>query len=152
MPSGNRKCVWHLIRKMGDFSQANSSYYRARWTYVLAALVLQNYLRQTSIPSYTPTGFVYSEKRDSSIHLTEWCNRDNRQCMEDIRPIRGCQNRLEVIQMRENIKTCFNSEQGILLWQLDYARRTYRKDNFWNTIAYIIAYCSIYYHIIYVLC
>ena len=42
--------------------------------------------------------------------------------MEDIRPIRGCRNRLEVIQMRENIKTYFNSELGILPWKLDYVR------------------------------
>ena len=49
--------------------------------------------------------------------------------MEDIRPIRGCRNRLEVIQMREDIKTYFKSEQGSLPWQLDYVRRTYRQDN-----------------------
>ena len=34
--------------------------------------------------------------------------------MEDIRPIRGCRNWLEVTQMREDIKTYFNSEQGSL--------------------------------------
>ena len=49
---------------------------------------------------------------DGSTHLGEWRNRDNRQCMEDIRPICGCQNPLETIQMREDIKTYFNSEQG----------------------------------------
>ena len=65
---------------------------------------------------------------DGSTHLGEWRNRDNRQCMEDIRPICGCQNPLETIQMREDIKTYFNSEQGRLPWQLDYVPRTYRKD------------------------
>ena len=68
--------------------------------YVLAALALRNYLRQTSTASCTPNGFVDSEERDGSIHLGEWCNRDNMQCMEDIRPIHSCRNRLEVIQMR----------------------------------------------------
>ena len=62
-------------------------------------------------------------------HLSEWRNRDNSQCMEDIRSIHGCRNRLEVIQMHEDMKTHFNSEQGSLPWQLDYVRRTYRKDN-----------------------
>ena len=65
--------------------------------YVLAALPLHNYLRQTITASYTPNGFVDPEKRDSSINLGEWRNRDNRQFMEDLRPIRGCRNPLEVI-------------------------------------------------------
>ena len=75
--------------------------------YVLSALALNNYLRQTSSASNTPNGFVDSEECDGSIHLGEWRNRDNRQCMEDIRPIRGCRNRLEVIQMREDIQNVF---------------------------------------------
>ena len=42
-----------------------------------------------STASYTPNGFVDSEERDGSIHLGEWHSKDNRQCMEDIRLIRG---------------------------------------------------------------
>ena len=84
--------------------------------YVLGALALHNYLRQASAASYTPNGFVDSEEHDSRIHLGEWRNRDNRQCMEDIGPIRGCRNQLEVIQMREDIKTYFYSEQDSLPW------------------------------------
>ena len=113
---------------MGDFSDQFELLSRTL-NDVLAALALRNYLRQTSTASCTPNGFVDSEERDGSIHLGEWRNRDNRQCMEDIRPIRGCRNRLEVIQMREDIKTYFKSEQGSLPWQLDYVRRTYRQDN-----------------------
>ena len=74
--------------------------------YVLAALALHNYLRQTSTASYTLNGFVDSEECDCSIHLRVWRNRDNRHCMEDIRPICGCRN-LEVIQMFYlNISPC----------------------------------------------
>ena len=52
--------------------------------YVLGALALHNYLRQASTASYSPNGFVDSEEHDSRIHLGEWRNRDNRQCMEGI--------------------------------------------------------------------
>ena len=79
--------------------------------YVLAALALHNYLRQTSTALYTPNGFVDSEERDGSIHLGEWRNREKRQCMEDIRPVRGSCNR----QFIDDIKTHFISEQGSYL-------------------------------------
>ena len=42
--------------------------------YVLAALALHNYLRQTSTASYTLNGFVDSEECDGSIHLRVWRN------------------------------------------------------------------------------
>ena len=61
-------------------------------------------MQQTSTASYTPNGFADSEERDGRTHLGEWYNRHNRQCMENIRLIRGCRNQLEVIQMHEDIK------------------------------------------------
>ena len=129
-------CCWVIENAFGILSEKWRIFHRPiRATvehvgrYVLAALALHNYLRQTSAASYTPNGFVDSEERDGSIHLGEWRNRDNRQCMEDTRPIHDGQNRVEVIQMREDIKTYFNSGQGSLPWQLDYVRTTCRKDN-----------------------
>ena len=44
--------------------------------YVLAALAVHNYLRQTSTISYTPNGSVDSEERDGGIDLGEWSNRN----------------------------------------------------------------------------
>ena len=99
--------------------------------YVLAALALHNYLRQTNNASYTPNGFVNSEDSEGKIHLGEWRTRgdDNqRQCLQDIRQIRGCRNRAEVLQMRDDLKMYISSEEGSVPWQLDYVRRTYKRD------------------------
>ena len=71
---------------------------------MLAALALHNYLRLTSNAMYTPIGFVGSESGDGSIHLGQWRNRD----------IRGNRNRLEVVQMHDEIKEYLNSEEGSL--------------------------------------
>ena len=53
---------------------------------------------------YTPSGFVDFESGDGSIHLGEWRNRDIAQGFNNIRPIRGNRNRLEVVQIRDEIK------------------------------------------------
>ena len=71
---------------------------------MLAALALHNYFRLTSNAMYTPSGFVDSESEDGSIHLGEWRNRDIAQGFNNIRPIRGNRNHLEVVQMRDEIK------------------------------------------------
>ena len=73
----------------------------------------------TSNAMYTPSGFADSESGDGSIHLGEWRNRD----------ICGNRNRLEVVQMRDEIKEYLNSEEGSLPWQQDYIKRTYRNNN-----------------------
>ena len=71
---------------------------------MLTALALHNYFRLTSNAMYTPSGFVDSESGDGSIHLGEWRNRDIAQGFNNIRPIRGNRNHLEVVQMRDEIK------------------------------------------------
>ena len=96
---------------------------------MLAALALHNYLRLTSNAMYTPSGFVDSESGDGSKHLGEWRNRDIDQGFNNIRPIRGNKSRLEVVQMRDEIKEYFNSEEGSLPWQQVHIRRTYRNNN-----------------------
>ena len=96
---------------------------------MLAALTLRNCLRLTSNAMYTPIGLVDSESGDGSIHLGEWHNRDIAQGFNNIRPIRGNRNRLEVVQMRDEIKEYLNSEEWSLPWQQDYIWRTYRHNN-----------------------
>ena len=81
---------------------------------MLAALDLHNYLRLTSNAMYTPSGFVDSERVDVSIHLGEWRKRDIAQGFNNIRPICGNRNRLEVVQMRSEIKEYLNYEEGSL--------------------------------------
>ena len=96
--------------------------------YVLAAMALHNYLRQTNNASYTPNGFVDSENNNGSIRLGEWRNNvsGNANGLVDIRPIRGSINREEFVQMREDLEEYFCSEEGSVTWQLDYVRRTYK--------------------------
>ena len=96
---------------------------------MLAALALPNYLCLTSNAMYTASGFVDSESGDESIHLGEWRNRDIAQGFNNIRPTRGNRNRLEVVQMRGEIKEYLNSEEGSLPWQQDCIRGTYRNNN-----------------------
>ena len=57
--------------------------------FVLAAMALHNYLRQTNNASYTPNGFVDSENNNGSIRLGEWRNNvsGNAKGLVDIRPI-----------------------------------------------------------------
>ena len=80
---------------------------------------------------YNPSGFVDSESGDESIHLGEWRNRGIAQDFNNIRPIRGNGNRLEVAQMRDEIKEYLNSEEGSLPWQQDYISRIYRNSDTW---------------------
>ena len=84
--------------------------------YVLAALALHNYLPLTSNAMYTPSGFVDSESGGGSIHLGEWRNRDIAQGFNSIRPVRGNRNRLEVVQMRDEINKYLISEEVSLPW------------------------------------
>ena len=63
---------------------------------------------------YIPSGFVDSESRDGSINLREWRNRDIAQGFNNIRPICGNRNRLEVVQMRDEINEYLKSEEGSL--------------------------------------
>ena len=61
---------------------------------------------------YTPSGFVDSENGNGSMHLGEWLNRDIAQGVNNIRPVGGNRNRLEMVQMRDEIKEYLNSEEG----------------------------------------
>ena len=110
--------------------------------YVLAALIPHNYLQQTSTASYTPNGFADSEERDGRTHLGEWYNRHNRQCMENIRLIRGCRNQLEVIQMHEDIK--------LILIRNKIAYLGSQTADVWKTTFETPTYYSIYYIICFV--
>ena len=103
---------------------------------MLAALPLHNYIRLTSNAMYTPSGFVDSEGRAGSIHLGEWHNRDICSGFNNIRPIRGNRNRLEVVQIHDEIKEYLNSDEGSSPWQQDCIRSTYRNNNIW-----CIMYC-----------
>ena len=95
--------------------------------YVLRAVALP-YLCLACNAMYTASGFVDSESGDGRIHLGGWHNR-HAQAFNNIRPIRGNRNCIEVVPMRTEIKEYLNSEEGNLPWQQDYIRRTYRNNN-----------------------
>ena len=96
---------------------------------MLAALAQHNYLPLTSNAMYTSSDFVDSESGDGSIPLREWRNRDVAQSFNNVRSIRGNRNRLEVVQMRNEIREFLNSGKRGLPWQQDYIQRTYRNNN-----------------------
>ena len=97
--------------------------------YALAVLALHNYFHLTSSVMYTPSGLVDSDRSDGSFHLGKWRSEDIAQGFNNIRPIRGNRNGLEVIQMRNEIKEYLNSQEGSFPWQQYYIRRTYRNNN-----------------------
>ena len=78
---------------------------------------------------YTPRDFVDSKIVDGSIHLGEWYSRDIALGFNNVRPIRDNRNCLEVVQMHEEIKAYLNSEEGSLLRQQDYIKKTYKNNN-----------------------
>ena len=53
---------------------------------------------------YTPSGFVDSESGNGSMHQGEWRNRDIAQGFNNIIPVGGNRNRLEMVQMPDEIK------------------------------------------------
>ena len=72
---------------------------------------------------------ILKASEDGSIHLREWYNRNIAQGFNNIRPIRDNRNRLEVVQIHDEMKAYLNSEEGSLPWQQDYIKRTYKNTN-----------------------
>ena len=79
-------------------------------SYVLATLVLHNYLRQTDNAFYTPAGFIDSENGSGEILPGEWRNTvpNARSAMSDIPNVRGSRYRDDALVMRESLKDFVN--------------------------------------------
>ena len=96
-------------------------------SYVKAAIVLHNYLRQTENAIYCPTGFVDLEDSSGKIkpgHWREILTENKNALLQKLTPVRGSRYKGTAVDMRNALKDYVNSEIGSLSWQLDYVRRT----------------------------
>jgi hypothetical protein len=97
--------------------------------YVLAACTLHNYLMQTENCKYCPTFMV---DRDDGVNFRpgEWRgmngddNDDNNGLLRPLPNSRGHRYHDKAMEMRNNLKTYLNSDQGSVSWQLGHVRRT----------------------------
>ena len=96
-------------------------------SYIKAAVVLHNFLRQTENAAYTPSGFIDCETIDGSIKPGFWRNEIGQNvdtCFLDFPKIRGYRQPKNASEMRDALKDFTVSEQGALSWQLEYVTRT----------------------------
>ena len=91
-------------------------------SYVKAAIVLHNYLRQTENAIYSPTGD--SSGKIKPGHWREILTENKNALLQKLTPVRGSRYKGTAVDMRNALKDYVNSEIGSLSWQLDYVRRT----------------------------
>ena len=93
--------------------------------YVLAAISLHNYLRQTENASYCPFGFIDSESSNGAIKPGDWRSALHGEgCLQNVRPVRGSRPHRSATDIREALVTYVNSDIGMVPWQLEHVRRT----------------------------
>ena len=96
-------------------------------SYVKAAVVLHNFLRQTENAIYTPTGFIDSETSDGKIKPGFWradIVNKGEGLLYNFRKVWGYRQPVNASDMREALKEYTISEQGHLSWQLEHVKRT----------------------------
>jgi len=93
--------------------------------YVLAIIVLHNYLRLTENASYCPDGFADSTNSSGDTVPGSWRTSLNTNAsMVKLNPVRGCRYQQDAMNMRDSLKEYVNSPLGKLEWQLNHVRRT----------------------------
>ena len=117
---------WRIIQRPIKADVKNAEKY-----YVLACIALHNYLRQTNNSVYTPAGFADSECSSGKIRFGEWRANISEganlsSAVQNVRPIRGSRQKDECIQMRDDLRDYFSTDEGSVSWQWDYIRRTYK--------------------------
>ena len=94
--------------------------------YVMAIVVLQNYLRSTENATYCSKRFTDSNASSGDFIPGDWRALINitNPLMTNLRPVRGSRYRQDAIFMSNSLKDYVNSAFGKLDWQLDHVRRT----------------------------
>ena len=95
--------------------------------YVMAAICLNNYLRQTCSERYCPAGFVDSFDGTGRFKPGEWrrlVKAEGNGCLTDIPNVRESRCTGNAIEMRDAVRDYINSPFGKFPWQLDHVRRT----------------------------
>eukprot|EP00794_Sanderia_malayensis_P006728 gene6728-7486_t len=132
---------WRLFRSPIRATKENVT------RYVLAAISLHNYLRQTENAMYCPTGFVDAEDSTGRLQPGEWRRvvASDGGSMQSISRARGCRYAKTALEMRGLLRThglwlpndCSENyespatqllELGSVSWQLEYVRSTGEKD------------------------
>ncbi|XP_066925582.1 putative nuclease HARBI1 [Clytia hemisphaerica] len=91
--------------------------------FVLSAICLHNYLRQTENSLYMLYGSIDIETFDGQIKEGQWRSRvQGDGGMLPIKPKKGSRRKISAIELRNSLKDFVNSERGSLDWQLDYIR------------------------------
>ena len=89
--------------------------------YILATIVLHNYLRQTDNACYTPAGFFDSVDNTGELVEGNWRKLiDNN--LQPIRPVQNSRYASTAIETREKLTDYFLSERGSVSWQWVYIR------------------------------
>jgi len=96
-------------------------------SFVKAAIVLHNYLRQTENAIYCPAGFVDHENANGEIQPGHWralIRNNPSSSLNNLSNVRGSRYSKDAIDMRNSLKDYVNSPEGSLSWQLEHVRRT----------------------------
>ncbi|XP_065067590.1 putative nuclease HARBI1 [Rhopilema esculentum] len=110
---------WRLFR--GPIRASRENVVR----YVLAAVCLHNYLRQTENAVYCPNGFVDSEDSSGQILPGEWRRlASDGMGLQNIQRVRGSRHTANATAIRNALKQYLCSEAGSVPWQLAYIQRT----------------------------
>lgn len=99
--------------------------------YVMAAICLYNYLRQTDSARYCPLGFVDSLDGTGWFTPGEWrrlVKAEGNGCLADIPNVRGSRYTSNAIEMRDVLRGYVNSSFDKVSWQSDHVRRTGEKE------------------------
>ena len=95
--------------------------------YVLAALSLHNYLRQTENSLYCPYGFIDVVTNSGEIKEGEWRRTPiNQSILEPLKKVRGGRRKEDAKIIRETLKEYF-CHQNVLPWQLAKVRSVGKK-------------------------
>ena len=91
------------------------------------AIALHNYLRQTDTAFYTPSGFIDSEDSPGKIKEGSWrgvFQHEGAHAMNVIPKIHNSITKNSVLTIRDNLTKYLVTEEGQVLWQWDYVRRS----------------------------
>ena len=91
--------------------------------FVLAAIALHNYLRQTDNASSTLSRFVYYKNGYDEIIPGQWKNNVDGNTFQNIPKIRSSKYTNKAIKMREDLAHHLFTK-GSVPWKMDYIRRT----------------------------
>ena len=79
---------------------------------------------QQATANYTPAGFIDNEDSTENIHPGEWraIVENDGNALHRLKHSQGNRYKFEAAEIRNRFKKHFNSEDGSVAWQYEYAR------------------------------